>query len=73
MMKYIQIEGLENYPATVYTDRGRFFVDFHDTAADRNGNSYPLPIGSYETIDGVRQALSYHYETMETRKEGETI
>lgn len=70
MMKYIQIEGFELCPATVYTDRGRFFVDFHDTAKDRHGNRYPLPIGSFETIDGVREALSYRYET---RKEGEEI
>lgn len=60
-MKYITIKGFEEYPATVYYDRGRFFVDFHATATDRDGNTYPLPIGSYETLQGVREALEYHY------------
>lgn len=60
-MKYITVEGFEGYPATVYYDRGLFFVDFHTTATDRDGKAYPLPVGSYKTLQGVREALDYHY------------
>ena len=60
-MKYITIQGFEEYPATVYYDRDRYFVDFHATAADGAGNRYPLPIHSYETLQGVKEALFYHY------------